>query len=154
MKLFFKNEFVRLGETTPITHSETSSSSNLTLPETITRRIAIPSSTESSNQKKDLTENPDSNPTPAKCTTRSIITDSSEETTNIRPRLIINRNVTTNVSTRSVIPTTSTTSSSSNRVVISSSTINSTIKEKQNHIDSNDEEVKIKKKFKASRKLH
>ena len=124
--------------------------------ETITRRIAISANMESIDDKKDLSKSQDSNSSSAKCSTRSVVTDSKSEETTSRPRLVINRNVligeSTNASTRSVIP--STALSSSNRVVVSSDIINSTVKEKQTKEDSNNEEIEIKKKFKASREKY
>ncbi|CAF0790558.1 unnamed protein product [Rotaria sordida] len=121
----------------PINTIESSSSnSDTSLPilktETITRRIAVPSDINQSNDDKNLSDNNNNtnnnNPSLNKSTIRSVITDSpdanQEEITTTQSRLGVNRNVviaeTTSVPKRKIVRTTLSSSSSSNRVVVSS----------------------------------
>ncbi|CAF0785439.1 unnamed protein product [Rotaria sordida] len=136
----------------PINTIESSSSnSDTSLPilktETITRRIAVPSDINQSNDDKNLSDNNNNtnnnNPSLNKSTIRSVITDSpdanQEEITTTQSRLGVNRNVviaeTTSVPKRKIVRTTLSSSSSSNRVVVSSDSINSSEKDRKTDID-------------------
>jgi hypothetical protein len=150
LKFFYEN-LLHLDETTPTSISLTpDTSATIVKTETVTRRIAIPSDTELTNETKDLSANNNNNPSSTKSTTRSVITDSpkinsEETTTSSQPRLVVNRNVvigeSTNVPTRTIVQT----APSSNRVVVSSNNINSPSKGKKNNVDSVEEEIETKK---------
>ncbi len=148
---FLHENLLHLDETTPTGISLTpDTSATIVKTETVTRRIAIPSDTELTNETKDLSANNNNNPSSTKSTTRSVITDSpkinsEETTTSSQPRLVVNRNVvigeSTNVPTRTIVQT----APSSNRVVVSSNNINSPSKGKKNNVDSVEEEIETKK---------
>ncbi len=120
-------------------------SSPIIKPETVTRRIAIPSDIESSNEKKDLSDNKTNNLSSTKSTTRSIITNSpktnQEEITTTQSRLVINRNVVigepATISSRTIVQT--------NRVVVSSDSMKSLSKGKKNDADLVEQENQTKK---------
>lgn len=120
-------------------------SSPIIKPETVTRRIAIPSDIESSNEKKDLSDNKTNNLSSTKSTTRSIITNSpktnQEEITTTQSRLVINRNVVigepATIQSRTIVQT--------NRVVVSSDSMKSLSKGKKNDADLVEQENQTKK---------
>jgi hypothetical protein len=134
-----------LDETPPPIPMPTIESSPIIKPETVTRRIAIPSDIESSNEKKDLSDNKTNNLSSTKSTTRSIITNSpktnQEEITTTQSRLVINRNVVigepATISSRTIVQT--------NRVVVSSDSMKSLSKGKKNDADLVEQENQTKK---------
>jgi len=137
----------------PIATIESSSNSDTSSPiiktETITRRIAVPTDIELSNEKKDLSDNNNNNLSLAKSTNRSVITDSlktnQEEITTTQSRLVVNRNVVLGESTSVPIRTIFQTTPSSNRVVVSSDSIISSSKGKKNEADVIEQENETKK---------